>query len=403
MDPSEYAKGKLRDGFDVDGSGPYTLKAEVKKRRASSRPTSPRTRNYKGELKAKQRQGRDAILRGRRRHGSALDKGDIDLMTRAHVAGRRSTSLDDAAAGDVNLIEMPGLEIRYLGFNTNAPPVKTRPSARPMAQVIDRSDSSARSTGHRPTRCTRWSRAASPATPTRSSTSTATRASPQAGRPLNRAGIDHPGEADPAPTRPTTTVPHRQEFEVLQKQLNASGLFDVNIKGVAWAKFRPASDGHEYAVYGMGWFPDFPDADNYIAPFLDKDNFLGSPYGNSSDPAAADPGVPPRADRSAAARRDFTTDPGHRRRRRTGAAAVAGQAVRRRPRRHHGSRVGAQLLLDAPAVGARPRRERLTRPYPTAGPTGRGRAVTTDEALAVRTRATSGWPPRRGGTGRRLC
>jgi peptide/nickel transport system substrate-binding protein len=31
----------------------------------------------------------------------------------------------------------------------------------------------------------------------------------------------------------------------------------------------------------MGWFPDFPDADNYIAPFLDKDNFLGSPYTNN--------------------------------------------------------------------------------------------------------------------------
>ena len=31
----------------------------------------------------------------------------------------------------------------------------------------------------------------------------------------------------------------------------------------------------------MGWFPDFPDADNYLAPFLDKDNFLNSPYVNS--------------------------------------------------------------------------------------------------------------------------
>ena len=30
----------------------------------------------------------------------------------------------------------------------------------------------------------------------------------------------------------------------------------------------------------MGWFPDFPDADNYLAPFLDKNNFLKSPYAN---------------------------------------------------------------------------------------------------------------------------
>ena len=30
----------------------------------------------------------------------------------------------------------------------------------------------------------------------------------------------------------------------------------------------------------MGRFPYFPDADNYLAPFLDKDNTLGSPYAN---------------------------------------------------------------------------------------------------------------------------
>ena len=30
----------------------------------------------------------------------------------------------------------------------------------------------------------------------------------------------------------------KQEFEVLQKQLNASGLFDVSIKGTPWDEFR---------------------------------------------------------------------------------------------------------------------------------------------------------------------
>lgn len=72
-----------------------------------------------------------------------------------------------------------------------------------------------------------------------------------------------------------------QEFQVLKNQLNKSGLFDVDIQGTPWAKFRPAEQKGAYDVYGMGWFPDFPDADNYLAPFLDKDNFLGSPYVNS--------------------------------------------------------------------------------------------------------------------------
>jgi peptide/nickel transport system substrate-binding protein len=51
----------------------------------------------------------------------------------------------------------------------------------------------------------------------------------------------------------------------------------------------------------MGWFPDFPDADNYLAPFLDKDNFLGSPYDNSVIRKTLIPDSRREADRIAAA------------------------------------------------------------------------------------------------------
>ncbi len=44
--------------------------------------------------------------------------------------------------------------------------------------------------------------------------------------------------------------------------------------------FRPNEQKGDYPVCGMGRFPYFPDADNYLAPFLDKDNTLGSPYAN---------------------------------------------------------------------------------------------------------------------------
>jgi peptide/nickel transport system substrate-binding protein len=73
----------------------------------------------------------------------------------------------------------------------------------------------------------------------------------------------------------------KKEFELLKKQLDDSGLFDVTIKGEPWNTFVPAERKGEYDVWGMGWFPDFPDADNYLAPFLDKDNFLRLPYTNS--------------------------------------------------------------------------------------------------------------------------
>ena len=64
------------------------------------------------------------------------------------------------------------------------------------------------------------------------------------------------------------------------RQLDASGLFRIDIEGHPWSTYRPAGQEGEYDVYGMGWFPDFPDADNFLAPFLDENNFLRSPYAN---------------------------------------------------------------------------------------------------------------------------
>ena len=34
----------------------------------------------------------------------------------------------------------------------------------------------------------------------------------------------------------------------------------------------------EYPVSGRGWSADFPDADNYVAPFVGPENAMGTPY-----------------------------------------------------------------------------------------------------------------------------
>ena len=94
----------------------------------------------------------------------------------------------------------------------------------------------------------------------------------------------------------------KQEFELLQKQLNASGLFDVTIKGAAWDTFVPAERKGSYGVWGMGWFPDFPDADNFVAPFLDTDNVLKLPYANSEIINTLIPESRREADRQAASK-----------------------------------------------------------------------------------------------------
>ncbi len=51
----------------------------------------------------------------------------------------------------------------------------------------------------------------------------------------------------------------------------------------------------------MGWFPDFPDPDNYTAPFLDANNFLNSPYRSPEAEKVLIPQSRREADRTAAA------------------------------------------------------------------------------------------------------
>ncbi|MFE3636985.1 ABC transporter substrate-binding protein [Streptomyces sp. NPDC059168] len=280
VNPKDYAKDKLRDGFDVDGSGPYTLKSDVKDN-AIVTATFTKNPSYKGSVtvnndKVEMRSFDDADAMGQ-----AIEKGDIDLMTRT-MSPSQIDKLDSGSQANVDLVDMPGLEIRYLAFNTDAPTVKTKAVRQAMAQLINRGElvSKVYGTQAQPLY------SLVPATLTGHSNSFFNKygnPSPtKAKNLLEKAGITTPVKLTLHYTTDHYGSATKQEFQILQKQLNGSGLFDVSIQGHPWATFRPAERKGEYDVYGMGWFPDFPDADNFVAPFLDKGNFLGSPYSNGT-------------------------------------------------------------------------------------------------------------------------
>lgn len=68
------------------------------------------------------------------------------------------------------------------------------------------------------------------------------------------------------------------EFKELKAQLDGSGLFRVTLRGRPWNDFVVGYQKGEYPVFGRGWQPDFPDPDNFVAPFVGEDNALGTPY-----------------------------------------------------------------------------------------------------------------------------
>ncbi|GAA5010196.1 ABC transporter substrate-binding protein [Streptomyces siamensis] len=275
----DYEKNKLRDGFAVDGSGPYTLESEVKGDKLV-KAVFTKNPNYKGQLTVKNSKVEMRSFDSADAMGAALEKGDIDLMTRS-MTPDQINKLGTATDSDIDLNEMPGLEIRYLAFNTDAPTVKTRAVRQAMAQIINRGELVSKVYGSQAEPLY----SLVPATITGHSNSFFNKygdpSVSKAKSTLTKAGITTPVKLTLHYTTDHYGAATKPEFQVLKKQLNDSGLFDVSIAGTTWDKFRPAEKAGDYDVYGMGWFPDFPDADNYLAPFLDKDNFLGSPYTNS--------------------------------------------------------------------------------------------------------------------------
>jgi peptide/nickel transport system substrate-binding protein len=56
-------------------------------------------------------------------------------------------------------------------------------------------------------------------------------------------------------------------------------LFKVTLKSAEWAQYS-AQPGKRYNAFQLGWFPDYPDAEDYIVPFYQPDNFMANDYNN---------------------------------------------------------------------------------------------------------------------------
>jgi peptide/nickel transport system substrate-binding protein len=72
------------------------------------------------------------------------------------------------------------------------------------------------------------------------------------------------------------------EYAAIKSQLEATGLFKVNLQSTEWVSYSKQRTADAYPMYQLGWFPDYSDADNYLTPFFSKDNFLKNHYSNDA-------------------------------------------------------------------------------------------------------------------------
>ncbi|MER7046307.1 ABC transporter substrate-binding protein [Streptomyces jumonjinensis] len=291
----KYDGKKLRTGFQVDGSGPYTMKATTEKN-AVTKVVFSKNGSYEGDVETRNNKVELRIFASSDAMTKALEKGDIDIATREMSSVQIKKMLDNPVK-DIELTELPGLSIQYLAFNTEHPAVKDKAVRQAMAALIDRGKLSTEV----------YSSTAEPLYSLIPSSVTG-----HQNAFYNKYGDPSPEKARDILREANITTPVKLdlhyagdryssgEFDEIRDQLNSSNLFSVTVKDAEWSKFRAAGQRGEYAVYGLGWVPDFPDPDNYIAPFLEEDNFLNSPY-VSTEARKLIPQSRRQADRTAAA------------------------------------------------------------------------------------------------------
>jgi peptide/nickel transport system substrate-binding protein len=70
------------------------------------------------------------------------------------------------------------------------------------------------------------------------------------------------------------------EATEFKRELEASGLFTVELKSTEWEQYQTIYKEGAYDLWMLGWFPDYPDADDYLSPFMVGGGFFQNGYKN---------------------------------------------------------------------------------------------------------------------------
>lgn len=220
-----------------------------------------------------------------------VQQGAVDVAFRS----LSSTDVEDLQGDDnVKVVEGPGGEIRYIVFNFDTQPYgAAQPDAdedsalavrQAVAHLLDREAISEQV--YKGTYTPLYSYV--PAGLTGATESLKELYGDGAGGPdaaaaeqvLADAGVETPVNLSLQYSNDHYGPSSGDEYALIKDQLEASGLFTVDLQTTEWVQYSEDRTADVYPAYQLGWFPDYSDADNYLTPFFLEGGFLGNHYSN---------------------------------------------------------------------------------------------------------------------------
>lgn len=275
--PAEYPADKVQPSDEVIGSGRY----QVESYEPGQQTVLTANPEYTGDDPA---QADQVIIQYYDKASTlkqAVEQGEVDVAYRS----LSPTDIADLEGAEgVEVLEGPGGEIRYLNFNLDLQEGSDEQKTavrQAVAQVIDRA--SIAENVYNDTATPLYSMVPSGLPFHTEAFADEYGEEPDvdaATQTLEDAGVD-----TPVPLEVWWTPSHYgpssgDEYAEIQRQLEESGLFEVTLESTEWNQYSEAAFTDKYPVYQLGWFPDYPDADNYTSSFYSKDSFLNIHYEN---------------------------------------------------------------------------------------------------------------------------
>nr|WP_318153630.1 ABC transporter substrate-binding protein [Streptomyces chumphonensis] len=276
VDHREYPADELRTDGEAVGSGVYTMESFGPKE-AVFAPNS----GYRGPAEVQNSGLTVKFYDDPGKLKAAVEEERVDIAYR-HLATEDLAELEASATSaqtDIQVVQGTSAEVHHLVFNHDHPVTGKLGVRQAIAYLVDRStlirDVYARTaeplysivpagiTGHNTAFFDRYGQRPQPA---------------KAEEALAAEGITEPVELTLWSTPVRYGAQTDEELAAIAEQLNASGLFDVQVRSVDLEQYEKDIADGKYGVYVKGWVPDYPDADNFTAPFFGKDNVLGNNY-----------------------------------------------------------------------------------------------------------------------------